>query len=261
MSSELKIIIKTPEQIEYIRIAWKHLTEMLLLLQDMVKPWVVLLDIEKEAASYLKKHNLKGTFIGHHGYKHNLCLSVNDCVVHGIPDRYVLQAWDLLKIDAGVTYKGYIADSAISLVVWWDDKNPEAVKLIEATKWSLDNGLQFIKPGRSLYDFWYAVEQYVKSKGCTIIKNLTWHWVGTALWEPPYIHNRWHPEAHNIYFKPGMVIALEPITAMWSVSYREKPKINNWNLYTMQWDLWAQREYTLLITETGYEVLAGVQKR
>lgn len=258
MPTNSKIIIKTPEQIAHIRQAGKHLTEMLLLLKDLVAPWVVLLDLEKAAAEYLKKNNVKWTFIWHHWYKHNLCLSVNDCVVHWIPDRYILQEGDLLKIDAWVTYKWYIADSAISIVVWWNDKNPDAARLIEATKWSLDTWLTFIKPGKSLYDFGYAVEQYVKWKWCTIIKNLTWHGVWTALREPPFIHNRWHPESQSIYFKPGMVVALEPITAMWSTWYREKPKVNNWNLYTMQWDLGAQWEYTILITETGYEILAWV---
>jgi methionyl aminopeptidase len=258
MASNTKILIKTPEQIAHIRQAWKYLTEMLLLLKEMVAPWVILIDIEAKAAEYLKKNNVKGTFIGHHGYKHNLCLSVNDCVVHGIPDRYVLKQWDLLKIDAWVTYKWLIADSAISIVVWWDNSNIDAARLIQATKWALDTWLQFIKPGKSLYDFGYAVDQYVKSKWCTIIKNLTGHGVGTSLREPPFIHNRWHPDSQDIFFKAWMVVALEPITAMWSTSYIEKPKVNNWNLYTTQWDLWAQWEYTILITETGYEILAGV---
>lgn len=259
MSLSHKIIIKNKEQIEHIRIAGKYLTEMLLLLKDTVQPGVILLDLEKIAAAYLKKNNVKGTFIGHHWYKHNLCLSVNDCVVHGIPDRYVLQSWDLLKIDAWVTYKWYIADAAISIIVWWYKTNPEAARLVEATKWSLDTGLTFIKPWKPLYDFGYAVDQYVKSKWCTVIKNLTWHWVGTALWEPPFIHNWGHPESQNLFFKPWMVVALEPITAMFSTSYIEKPKINTWNLYTAQGDLWAQWEYTILITDTWYEVLAGVQ--
>lgn len=254
-----KIIIKTPQQIAYIREAGRHLTALHYILRDAVTPGVSLLELEDIAAQYLKKNGLKGTFVGHHGYKHNLCLSVNDCVVHGIPDRYVLKEGDLLKIDAWVTYKGYIADAAICVIVWWDHTNPTAKKLVDATKWALDAWLAFIGPGRSLYDFWYAVEQFVKKEWCTIIKQLTGHGVGTALWEPPYIYNRAHPSQHDIHFKPGMVVALEPITAMWSTGYIEKPKINDWNLYTQQWDLWAQWEYTLLITDSGYEILAGIQ--
>jgi methionyl aminopeptidase len=254
-----KIIIKTQEQIIHIREAWRLLTEMLILLRDMVKPWVVLLDLEKAAAVFLKNNHVKWTFIGHHGYKHNLCLSINDCVVHGIPDKYILKEGDLLKIDAWVTYKWMIADSAISIIVWGDKKNPTAKKLIDATKGALDNWLQFIGPGRAIYDFWYAVEQYVKSHWCSVIKNLTGHGVWTALWEPPYIHNRGHPDGRDIILKPWMVIALEPITAMGSTSYIEKPKINDRNLYTAQWDLGAQWEYTILITEDWYEILAWVQ--
>lgn len=99
------IIIKTPEQIAGIREAGKHLTHLLHLVRDASLPGKTLLELEDIAAQYLKQHDLRGTFVGHHGYKHNLCLSVNDCVVHGIPDRYMLKQGDLLKIDAGVTYK------------------------------------------------------------------------------------------------------------------------------------------------------------
>jgi methionyl aminopeptidase len=241
-----------------IREAGKYLTEMLLLVRAASLPGVTLLELEAIAAAYISKNKVKWTFIGHHGYKHNLCLSVNDCLVHGIPDRYVLQEWDLLKIDAGITYKGYIADSAVALVVGGIKKNPDAEKLILTTKWALDTGLQFVGPGRSLYDFGYAVEQYTQDHDCTIIRSLTGHGVGKSLWEPPYIYNRWHPDSRDVQFRPGMVIALEPITAMWSKGYIEKPKINNWNLYTEQGDLGCQWEYTLVITEQGYEILAGV---
>ncbi len=257
--NDQKIIIKTPEQIACIREAGKHLTAMLGILRDATKPGMTLLELEDIAAQYLKQHHLKGTFIWHHGYKHNLCLSVNDCVVHGIPDRYILKDWDLLKIDAGVTYKWYIADAAICVIVGWDHTNPDAKKLVDTTKWALDLWLTFIAPWRSLYDFGFAVAQFVKQNDCTIIKQLTGHGVWLALWEPPYIYNRWNPAQHEVHFKAGMVVALEPITAMWSTGYIEKPKINDWNLYTQQWDLWAQWEYTILITETGYEVLAGIQ--
>ncbi len=100
-----KATIKTPEQINNIRIAGKFHNELLLILRDAAKAGVSLLDLEKIAADFLKKHNLKGSFKGYNGYPANLCLSVNDCVVHGIPDRYVLKNGDVLKIDLGVTYK------------------------------------------------------------------------------------------------------------------------------------------------------------
>lgn len=89
--------------------------------------------------------------------------------------------------------------------------------------------------------------------------HLTGHGVGTALWEPPYIYNWAHPDTRNTTFRTGMVVALEPILAITSTDYIEKPSINNWNLYTKHGDLGAQREYTVLITENGYELLAGVQ--
>lgn len=100
-----KQTIKTPQQIAYIREAGKHHNALLLILEKAAKAGVTLMELEQIAADYLKKHDLKGSFKGYNGYPANLCLSVNDCVVHGIPDRYVLKNGDLLKIDLGVTYK------------------------------------------------------------------------------------------------------------------------------------------------------------
>lgn len=98
----------------------------------------------------------------------------------------------------------------------------------------------------------------MKKNHCSVIKQLTGHGVGTALWEPPYIYNRAHASQHDLFFVPDMVVALEPITALHSTGYKEKPKINDWNLYTQEGDLGAQWEYTIHITESGYEILAGI---
>lgn len=252
------IIIKTPEQINNLRISWKLLTEMLLLLRDATKPWVTLIELENMSRDFCKKHNVTGAFLGNQWYKYNLCLSVNDCVVHGIPDNYELKAWDLLKIDAGINYKKALSDAAIAIVVWWDETNPEATHLKNTTKQALDAGVKTLWPGKPLYNYWFTVEKIVKQNNCSIIGNVTGHGVGTALWEPPYIYNYAHPSLQRIFLEPGMVIALEPITAIESRSYKEKPHIK-WNLYTQKGDLGAQREYSVLITENGYEILAGVQ--
>lgn len=252
------IIIKTPEQIANLRTSGRLLTEMLKQLEVAAKPWVTLIALEEMSREFCKKHNVTGAFFWHHWYKYNLCLSVNDCVVHGIPDSYVLQLGDLLKIDAWINHKKALSDAAISIVIGWDETNPEAAHLKNTTKEALDAWVKTLWPWKPLYNYWYTVESIVKKNNCSIIGNVTGHGVGTALREPPYIYNYAHPSLHEIFLEPNMVIALEPITAIESRSYRERPNVE-WNLYTQKGDLGAQWEYSVLITDTWYEILAGVQ--
>lgn len=252
-----KTIIKTPEQISNIREAGKYLTELLHICRDAAQPWVTGLALEHIAQNYLDTHDLIGAFKGYWWFPANLCISVNDCVVHGIPDETVFHVWDLLKIDVGVTYQWGIADAAISLVVGGAHEHKKWQHLIDTTKWWLNHGLAMVRPGASL--FWYgkAVYEYINNRNCSIIKTLTWHGVGVDVHEWPTIYNRPNGHMQHEYFQPGMVIALEPITAMKSTDFVEKPGVP-WNLYTRKGDLGAQWEYTIVITETGYEVLAWI---
>lgn len=255
-----KIIIKTPAQIENLRHSGKLLTELLHILYDACKPGVSLLDLENIAQNFMDTNKVTGAFKWYQWFPANLCTSVNDCVVHGIPDNYILKNGDLLKIDCGVVYKKAISDSAISIVIGGDHTNPTAAKLVQDTKDALDYGLQFIKPGAKVHDYSSNVFKFLKERNTSVIKVLTGHGVGVELHEPPYIHNRPHPETKKTMLRPWMVIAIEPITALWSTDYTDRPG-NERNLYTSKWDLGAQREYMILITETGHEILAGITER
>lgn len=252
-----EIIYKTPQQIANIRQAGKYLTELLALIRDHAQVGVSLNELEVLAEDFLKTRHLKGAFKWYEGFPANLCLSVNECVVHGAPDATVLKKGDLLKIDAGVDYQGGIADAAISMVIGGDESNLEGAHLINTTKEALDHGMSFVVPGGSLYDFGEAVFDYISSHGCSIIKNLTWHGVGVHVHEGPAIYNRPNSAAQQYTFAPDMVIALEPITALKSNRYIERPWVA-WNLYTEHGDLGAQREYTVLITAQWHEILAGI---
>lgn len=143
--SHNEIIIKTPKQVEQIREAGKYLNEMLLLLRSKAKVGMATIELEFIAEHFLKQHNLKSPFKGYDGFPTNLCLSVNDCVVHGEPSDYVLKNGDLLKIDAGIQYQKGIADSAISLVIGGELANPLAYDLVQVTKEALDRGIETIE--------------------------------------------------------------------------------------------------------------------
>ncbi len=250
--------IKTKEEIKNIKEAGNYLNEILHMNRKSAKEWVSLKQLEANTDNYLKKNKITWSFKWYQGFPTNLCLSVNDCVVHGIPDDYILKNGDLLKIDCGVTYKNNIADAAISVIIGWNHTNPLAEKLLRVTKSWLDNCLHHLRAWDTIYPFSSAIFNFVTKSGCSVIKALTGHGVGNTVHEPPYIYNRPHPDTKKITLHEGMVLAIEPITSITSEDFTEK-KGNTWNLYTKNWDLWAQWEYTILITPNGNEILAWLQ--
>lgn len=254
----MHIIKKSNQHIDKIRTSGQYLTELLHILYQQCAAGILLKDLETTTKAYLDQHHLISAFKDFNGFPGYLCLSLNDCVVHGIPDRTVLKDWDVLKVDMGINYRGAISDSAFSIVIGGADKNPEGQLLIDVTKESLDEGMKHVGPWKFIAEYGEAVSDYVYSHHHSIIKNLTGHGVGTHVHEDPNIYNYPHPSGYKIKFNPGMVIALEPITAQSSESYIED-KINGWNLYTKHGDLGAQREYTVAITDNGPEILAGIQ--
>ena len=252
-----KVIIKNTQQIRNLEDSGKYLTELLNILYDFIKPGVRLIDIEQKAENYINFYNLKWAFKGYYWYPANLCLSVNDCVVHGIPDDYILKEWDLLKVDCGIQYKWMITDAAFSIVVWWDEKNKRAKHLHRATKRILDEAILFLVPGKSLYEYSKKAYNIAKDEWISIIRNLTWHWVWSKLHEPPLIYNYPNAELKKYIIKPWMTVAIEPITAEKS-KYAVEIKGIPWNMYTEKWDLWAQWEYTILITDNWPKIIAGL---
>lgn len=253
-----KPLIKTAKQIDSIRQAGKILSQLLVIVAHAAQPWVTLQSLEQLAQDFLDKQWVIGSFKWFEWFPANLCLSVNDCVVHGIPDNTVLKIWDLLKIDCGVTYQGGIADAAVSIIVWGKKFNPAWTKLITATKQALDAWIQQIVPKKSCMAYAQTVQKTMLKHNCSIIKWLTGHGVGTEVHEAPHLYNRPHQSMEEIKWTPGRVIALEPITAVRSTDFKHKPH-NERNLYTTKGDLWAQREYTLAIHEEGIEILAGIE--
>ncbi len=233
------------------------LNDLLLYLRGKAKAGVTLQFLEDEAAKFLRMHDVKSSFMGYYGYPANTCLSVNDCVVHGFPDKTVLKDGDVLKIDAGVKYKWSLSDSAITIIVWWNAKNPQWAALIKATKEALDGGLEYVQAGRSVYDFWFFVNNYIKSKGFVVIKNLTGHGISKTLHEEPYVYNYAEPKSKNVFFREGQIVCLEPITAIRSTRALEKRNVEH-NLYCEKWDIGVQREYMVEVTKHGPKILSGI---
>ncbi len=225
----------------------------------MCQPWSTTMELEVYAERFLMSNNLIGAFKWYGWFPTNLCTSNNDCVVHGVPDAVPLVAWDLLKVDCGINYKWWISDAAFSVVIWGDEANPTAATFARSTKEALDEWIKVIKAWVSGKAFGRAMKQAIESRDMTIIKHLTWHGVWSDVHEEPHIYNRPQNSMKRRSFVENQVVAIEPITALWSESYNEKKWVNH-NLYTSLWDLWGQWEYTLLVTKSGVEVLAGLEE-
>ncbi len=257
MARQQDSTIKTHKQIENIRISGKYLTELLRLLYTKAKAGISLIELEFIAEHYINTHHLTWSFKWYQWFPANLCLSVNDCVVHGIPDEYILKNGDVLKIDCGITYNGGITDSAITIIIGGELANPLWYALTKATKKWLDEAIKHIGPWKAIFEYSHRVYTIVTNAWFSVLDKLTGHGVGNKVHEKPHIYNTPNPEMKKIFFQPGMVLAFEPITAVNSTDFVSRPG-NDWNLYCKNKDLWAQREYTILITEDGYEILSWI---
>jgi methionyl aminopeptidase len=171
---------------------------------------------------FIKTHNLKGAFKGYNEFPANLCLSVNDCVVHGIPNDYILKNGDLLKIDAGLVYDKGISDSAISVVIGGEMTNPLAYELVTVNKEALDRGIETIQPHQSMFPYGKTVETIVKNADFKVLKHLTGHGVGVEVHERPYVFNYGAKDMKTQTYQPGMVLCFEPIIAVMSEDFYMK---------------------------------------
>lgn len=247
----MAISFKSAKEIAAMRKAGKILGEILAKLEKLVRPGITTLYLEKEAEKLFDQYNVKPGFRGYHGYPAILCTSVNEEVVHSIPAKRVLNEGDILSIDCGVIIDGLNTDSAVACIV--GQASPEVKKFVDTCIKAMWAGIKQVKPGNRVGDIGNAIESVVRKNGFGIVRELTGHGIGYKLHEEPYVYN--YGKAHSgPALKPGMTIAIEPIITMGS------PKIktldDNWTISTTDGSWGMQHEHTILITETGYEVLS-----
>ncbi|MDO8430157.1 MAG: type I methionyl aminopeptidase [bacterium] len=248
-------MIKTEAEIKLIRIAGKILSSVAKKVKESVAPGVSLLELDQLTKKLIRDAGAEPTFLGYQPYgaekpfPASICASLNEVVVHGIPTGYKLKSGDLLKLDFGVTYQGYIADSAFTIGVGKITK--QAKDLIEATRNALSVGIRECRSGKTLGDIGWAINNYVVKHGFKVVKGLSGHGVGKELHEDPPVFNEGQKNT-GLKLKPGMVLALEPmvsagdpyITQLEDESYATRDK-----------SLAAHFEHTVLITEKEPEIL------
>jgi methionyl aminopeptidase len=245
------ITLKSKQEIEKIRRASLVVAEAILKTAEHVKPGVTTLELNRIAEEFILGQGLKPAFKGYLGFRHTLCLSVNEEVVHGIPSKdKVLKEGDIIGIDCGAIFEGYYGDSARTIKC--GKVTSSAEKLLQVTWEALGKGIEQMLPNNRLFDIGAAIQAHAESQGLSVIKEYVGHGIGTALHEEPQVPN-YGIAGTGIRLKEGMVLAIEP---MLNLGGAETNILNDgWTVVTKDGSFSAHFEDTIVITEKGPEVL------
>lgn len=248
------IRIKNPEQIEGIRVSCVMLSELIAHLIPMVKPGVSTKEIDDETRRYTESRGGRPWFLGYDGYPGSLCVSVNEEVIHGIPGKRRLVEGDIVGLDCGIDLGGYFSDSAITLPV--GKVSEEADQLMRVTRECLERGIAAVKPGARIHDISRAVFAHATSHGYGVVRQYCGHGVGLEAHEDPQIPNYVSP-GPNPRLVPGMVLAIEPMINLGKGDV--KVLDDDWTVVTLDKKISAHYEHTIVVTETGVDVLTSWQ--
>lgn len=252
----MAIIYKTAEEIEIMREAGRINALAHAAMKEAVRPGISTLELDAIAADVLRQHNAQPAFLNYppgspHPFPATITASINNELVHGIPsaDR-ILQEGDIVSLDCGTIYEGYVGDSAFTTGV--GEISPAVQKLLEVTEEALWVGIRLCTAGRQSSEVSKAVQKYVESFGYSVVREYTGHGVGRSMHEEPQIPNWWPRRAqqrgwNSVTLKPGMTFALEPMVNVG----RPETRVNNdhWTVVTRDGSLCAHFEHSVAITE------------
>ncbi len=245
------IIIKSNREIEIMREAGRINALAHRKVKEAIRPGISTKELDMIAEKVIRDNGAIPTFKGYEGFPGSICASVNDVVIHGIPNKnIILKNGDIISIDIGSTYKGYVGDSAMTHPV--GEISEEKQRLLKVTEEALYEGLKFAKAHNHLSDISHAIETHVRKNGFDVVREFTGHGVGREMHEDPSIPN-YGKEGMGPILKPGMVLAIEPMVA--SHSARIKILKDGWTTVTKDGSDSAHFEHTVAITEDGCEIL------
>jgi methionyl aminopeptidase len=242
---------KTPEEIKILREGGKILGQILRTLGSRIKLGMTGKELASLAEAMILKAGGQPSFKNYQGFPSSLCVSLNETVVHGIPDERPFKNGDVIGLDIGMAYRGLHTDTALTLAL--GKVSPEVKKFLKITKQALDIGLSQVAPGKDISDIGRAIEAFVKPYGYGIVRDLAGHGVGRAIHEEPLVPNYSSSSSGGKMF-PGLVIAIEPMLTMGG-DYRIKVATNKWNVNSWDNSLTAHFEHTVAVTKTGYLII------
>lgn len=244
------IILKSQQEIEYMKKAGELLANVHKELAMLIKPGITTMELDEFVEDYLKRHNAFPEQRGYHGYPYATCASVNDEICHGFPRKVALKDGDILTVDMVVNLDGWLADSAWSYGV--GNISDEGRRLLDTTKEALYIGIEQAVIGNRLGDIGHAIQSFVESKGYSVVRDFVGHGIGRNMHEDPQVPHYGVP-GRGVRLLEGMVITIEPMINVGG--YEMVMDDNGWTARTADGKLSAQYEHTLAITKDGPLIL------
>jgi methionine aminopeptidase, type I len=244
------ISIKNQREIELMREAGRIVALVHQKMAEVIVAGITTMQLDQIAQNIIESVGARPSFKGYQGFPASICVSVNEVIVHGIPNNYKLRDGDIVSIDVGACYKGYHGDSAWTYAV--GNVKEEAKRLMVISKQALYKGLEFAKPGGRLSDISHAIGTFLVDNGYSIPIEFTGHGIGSVLHEDPMIPN-YGLRGRGPILKSGMTLAIEPMV---HIGKRNIEILNDgWTAVTKDRSLAAHYEHTILINEHSYEIL------
>ena len=244
------MVLKTLGELELMDEANAIVHRVLASLGEMIAPGVTTRELDRFAESEIRKAGAVPAFLHYKGYPATLCTSINDVIVHGIPNDQPLADGDIVGVDCGVLYQGYYGDAARTFAV--GGVSPQARRLLEVTREALELAVQQVQPDGRLYDIGSAVQQHVEAAGFSVVREFVGHGIGTSLHEEPQVPN-FGQRGKGIKLRPGLVLAIEPMVNAGGKDVRVDP--DGWTARTADGSLSAHFEYSVAVTDRGPRVL------
>jgi methionyl aminopeptidase len=244
------IIRKTPEQVDQMAAAGDILVRTMQVLKSKARPGITTLELDEAAEKFIRSQGAVPSFKGYRGFPGSICASPNSMVVHGIPDEYECKRGDVLSIDIGVTYEGWVADAAVTVPI--GPISTEAKNLLEVTRNSLFVGIEQMVAGNHLGDVSHAIQASVESNGLSVIRTLVGHGIGRDMHEDPQVPN-FGEAGRGPELEIGTVLAIEPMVNAGGPLVRMGD--DGWSVFSEDGSLAAHFEFTVAVTPDGPRIL------
>ena len=246
-------VFKNPREIQIMREAGRIVARVHQAFRQAIEPGISTWDLDRLAVEIIHSHNAKSSFLGYRGYPANICTSINEELVHGIPNRQrVLLDGDIISIDVGVFHRGFVGDSGWTYAVGTID--PEAERLLRVTEESLAAAIEATRSGNRVLDISAAVQKSVEPSGFHVVREYTGHGVGRAMHEGPQVLNYVSDDVDGkVELRSGLVVAIEPMVQIGT--WRTETLKDKWTVISKDHSLSAHFEHTVAVTNRGPEIL------
>ena len=245
------ILLKTTRELEYMREACKISAQALKLVGENIRPGISTAELDKIAHDFVISCGAKPNFLNYGGFPASACISINNQVIHGIPSKHtILKEGDIVSVDMGAVKNGYNGDNAATFAC--GKVSPEAQRLMDVTRESLYEGIKAATVGNRIGDIGFAVQEYVESRGYSVVRKFVGHGVGASLHEDPEVPN-YGKAGHGVRLQKGMTLAIEPMVN--AGGYDVRQLADGWTVVTADGSLSAHFEHSIAITENGPVIL------